>query len=434
MKPRVRITSGATAIAAFLLAGCGGQGTEAPAAAVAADDVPTRRALAAATAAAPSRYDPTILLDWAERTYPQWFPGPEADRSGWGYVYRTYPSTGNAAGVSGDTVAVLGPISGGSLLQVGTLADFECSVLPHRCSGPTLAVRQAAAAGAAQNHADCVAIQPFHWSVGDAGGRIAEASVGADAPQADTEMAIASASKWLYGAYVAQRRQGALTAEDVPLLNFTSGYTGFDICLPSQTVAECQSHQGALIRNGGFDAGEVGYYYYSGGHMQKHATLMGLGGDDNAALARHIGEALGITIAYSQPQLAGGVVASATTYGRFLQRVAAGRLHIRSLLGSHAVCTNPATCASAHASPIAGALSWSYSVGHWVETDPVSGDGAFSSAGAFGFYPWLDVSKTWWGIVARRAEASNDNDMRAGRASAMCGARIRAAWISGRAP
>ena len=40
-------------------------------------------------------------------------------------------------------------------------------------------------------------------------------------------MAIASASKLVYGAYVAEVRGGALTDTDVHCLNFVSGYADF---------------------------------------------------------------------------------------------------------------------------------------------------------------------------------------------------------------
>jgi hypothetical protein len=381
-----------------------------------------------------ARYDPTLLFDWAEQRYPDWFPGPQADRASAPYVYRYYPGTGNHLGVAGDTVAVLGPISDGQLLPVGQLADWECEVLPNRCTTtPTLADRRAAAAAAA-THADCQAAAPFHWSIGDAGGRLAEGQVGVNAPDADTLMPIASASKWLYGAYVAEVRHGELTAEDVGFLNFTSGYTEFGLCLQRQTVAECQAYQGGLIKNGGFDPAQIGRFDYSGGHMQKHAVLMGLGDDDNSTLAQHVGDALGLSIAYTQPQLAGGVTTSADMYGRFLRRVVAGRLKMAGLLGENAVCTNPETCPSAVYSPIAGTLSWHYAVGHWVEDDPAGGDGAYSSAGAFGFYPWIDHSRTWWGIVARHDTeglTGDDPNQRPARDSVACGARIRAAWIGG---
>lgn len=390
-------------------------------------------ALSTAAAAAPP-YDPTLLFDWAERQHPQLFPGPQADRVFPPYVYRHYPDTGYALGVAGDRIALMGPLTGGTIQDIGAMADYECRVLPARCSGVSLEQRRAAAAAAAAGDAACADARPFHWSIGDAGGTLAEGRVGDGAPQADTVMPIASASKWLWGAFVAEHRQGEVHADDVPLLNFTSGYSGFGMCLPQQTVAECQSYEGLLLKNGGFDAAHVGRFYYGGGHMQMHAVRLGLGADGNAALARRVGDALGIVLAYTQPQPAGGVSTSATQYGRFLQRLAAGRLRLSSQLASHAVCTDPATCASAVSSPIAGSLAWHYSLGHWIEDDPNGGDAALSSAGAFGFYPWLDAGKTWWGIVARHEKtglSGDDSGQRPARQSAACGARIRAAWVRG---
>ncbi len=427
-----------TAAALALLAGCGGGDPTPPAAAAAP---PALRPLAAVQPAvggeapahdgASAPYDVTLLFDWAERTYPDLFPGPQTDRTLPPWRYRAYPTTGNAAGVDGTTVAVLGPAWGTAPVVVGSTSQFACQVLPHRCTGATLAARRAAADQTARTHPSCVASQPFHWQVGDAGGKVAEGQAGTDAPAADAVMNIASATKWLWGAYATEVRQGVLTAEDIGLLNFTSGYTGFEGCLQGQTVAQCQSHRGLLLRNGEFVPAHVGRFFYSGGHMQRHGVVLGVGDDDNAALGARMSQTLGITVAFSQPQLAGGAMTSGNEYGRFLQRMAAGRYRMSSMLGRHAVCTNPATCPTAVSSPVAGPLSWDYSLGHWVETDPATGDGAFSSAGAFGFYPWLDKGKTWWGVLARRSSA---NDERPARDSAACGAQIRAAWARGNAP
>jgi hypothetical protein len=76
--------------------------------------------------------------------------------------------------------------------------------------------------------------------------------------------------------------------------------------------------------------------------------------------------------------------------------------------------------------PIPPTESWHYSLGHWVEDDPKVGDGAFSSAGLFGFYPWVDASKTWYGVVARMAPAGALD-------SVDCGRIIRKAWVTGQA-
>ncbi len=86
-------------------------------------------ALPAASAPAPPPLsDPSALLDWAEHMYPQHFPGHRPDERADPYLYRYYPATGNYVGVAGQDVYVLGPLSGGELMRVGTLADFTSNV------------------------------------------------------------------------------------------------------------------------------------------------------------------------------------------------------------------------------------------------------------------------------------------------------------------
>ena len=290
---------------------------------------------------------------------------------------------------------------------------------------PSAGQRASAAQSTAETNDKCRAVQPFYWSIGDARGVLADGRAGARAPTAATQMPIASASKLVYAAFVAQQRQGRLTNDDVRFLTFTSGYAQFRACRRGQTVDECD----AMGRNGEHEASTDGKFAYNGGHMQRHAVLAGLGPLDDAGLARAINETLGTSFRYLQPQLAGGIAASAADYGELLRRIVGGQLQMKSLLGTHAVCTNPATCASAAASPFtAGDVH--YSIGHWIEDD-AEGDGAFSSAGAFGFYPWISRDQTTWGILARFAPAFGR--AQAGVASLMCGRQIRAAWTSGAA-
>jgi CubicO group peptidase (beta-lactamase class C family) len=141
---------------------------------------------------------------------------------------------------------------------------------------------------------------------------------------------------------------------------------------------------------------------------------------------------LGTAFTYDEPQLAGGARASAAEYGAFLQRIVGGQLLMRDALGTHAVCTNPQTCPTAVYTPMSPTESPHYSIGHWVEDDPVMGDGAFSSAGAFGFYPWIDRTKTWWGVISR-FDAGVRSEPGPGVESLYCGRDIRAAWVSGQA-
>lgn len=312
-----------------------------------------------------------------------------------------------------------------------TLALAPC-VAAH--ATPTLAARAAAALTAAQTSPQCAAIRPFYWEIGDSRGALASGSVerqghrGAPTYSAHTVMAIASASKWPFAAYVVQREHGRLTPEQISMLNFTSGYTRFRFCMRWQTVDGCLQR----IGNGTREASQIGKFHYSGGHMEKLAQQLGLGGDDNAALAAALHGELGadIPFVYAQPQPAGGMVMDAAGYARFLRKLMDGRLLLGRMLGADAVCADPATCPQqASYSPAPKGSGWYYGLGHWVEGRPDDPDAAYSSAGAFGFYPWISHDLHWYGIVARRAD-----NFGAGIPSAECGARIRQAWISGQPP
>jgi hypothetical protein len=296
-----------------------------------------------------------------------------------------------------------------------------------------IATRSQAATATAQSRSNaCTPVQPFYWEIGDRTQRLAGGSVAsptrAAVYDAGTVMNIASASKWLYGAYVVERRAGVPTAEDVAFLNFRSGYNSFPIngCSPGDTVGSCA----ASGNNGRFTPENVGLFFYNGGHMQRHASLpapgMGLGAMDSAALATEMRRVLGsdIALGYVNPQLPGGARTSARDYATFLRRLLGGQLKMSALLGAYPVCTNPTTCVTALSSPGAGVLDWQYSLGHWVETG-AGGDGSFSSPGAFGFYPWIDASRSFYGVLARADGLGQGTD------SAACGALIRRAWATG---
>lgn len=304
---------------------------------------------------------------------------------------------------------------------------------------PEAATRAAAARQTAEQSAACAPAQPFYWEVGDAGQALASGSVGSGAPTATTELAIASASKWVWGAVVAEQRGGRLSDEDVRFLTFRSGYTRFRFCRPGQTVADCQ--QALLNGRGQPDPATEGRFSYSGGHMQQQAVRLGLGDADRAALARAVRLALAPALGadwqfdYAQPQPAGGGRSSAAHYARFLRGLLGAQLQLGRLLGRQAVCTQTASCpGQAVNTPIPAAERWHYSLGHWVEDDPQVGDGAFSSPGAFGFYPWISADRRFYGVVAREQRsgaASGDPSDRPSIVSVDCGRQIRAAWRAG---
>jgi hypothetical protein len=315
-----------------------------------------------------------------------------------------------------------------------------------------------------------MAVSPFYWEVGDVSGALASGSVGTGIKgnpyTATSVMSIASASKWMYSSYVIQQKSGTLTATDIDYLHFTSGHTNMnpggcaanptDGSAPTQTVDQCLALPGIGTVSGGstqgaVDSTTVNYFFYNSGHMTVHASaVMGLGADTTAGLTAAIEPVLeqGATFGnfnYQQDDMAGGVATDAADYAIFLRNILAGRLMISSLLGTNAVCTNPATCSSAKYSPIDANSngtaisneSWHYSLGHWVEDDPTPqpdgstlGDGSFSSPGAFGFYPWIDASQTYYGILARESASTPANGS-AYYNSVQCGRMIRKAYLTG---
>jgi hypothetical protein len=313
------------------------------------------------------------------------------------------------------------------LVALGSCRD-RVPVSPDPAPTTTDVQRATAANTTAASNPNCAlsVIGPFYWEIGDRTGRKVSGSVGVGAPSESTAMSIASSSKWIYSAYVIQKV--GVREQDVPFLNFTSGYSLFllPLCRVTDTVESC-----LLAGNDRQNPNTIGKFFYDSGHMQKHAvSAMSLGPMRNASLSSAIAESIGdVGMFYSQPQLAGGVVGTASGYAAFLRRILRGELAMSSALGSHKVCTNPRTCSTAVASPIPDSESWNYSLGHWVEDDPIVGDHAFSSAGALGFYPWIDSGKRYYGVLARRADdlAAETN---AGYNSAACGRLIRQAWLT----
>jgi hypothetical protein len=304
----------------------------------------------------------------------------------------------------------------------GGAADLAAPVPPPAGSDPV-----AAAKATAENNPMCVSsrLGSYYWEIGDANGVLASGTVGSSPPSRTSPLWVYSASKWLYAASVVQKR--GVVSSDVPFLNFTSGWSNFGnlpVCLLGDTVGDC------LIGRDSLDSAAVGRFKYDSGHMQHHAaTVMGLGGADNAALAADLNATVGnLGFSYTVPQLAAGVVATPAAYAAFLQKVMRGELALGAALGTHKTCANPATpgCNALEA-PATTGEGLNYSLGHWVEDDPTVGDHAFSSPGGGGFYPWIDASKSYYGILARERPGEGG----AGFNSLECGRLIRQAWRTG---
>jgi hypothetical protein len=343
-----------------------------------------------------------------------------------------------------------------TVLTLATLTAAASAAGPLACGGgtsgsssPSLGARAEAARQTAATNALCTALTPFYWEIGDATGTLASGQGGVAGTAVDpaATMPVASASKLIFGAYALQRStiDRIAAAGGVPFLNFTSGYHGLSdlLCELSATVSACFTAGNGDV----LTASDQGKFFYDGAHLQAYAVnLAGLGPDRSTTvggtpqLADDIQAQIGqIGLTYGPPALAGGARVSPNGYAAFLRSILSGALNIRGHLGEQAVCawTHHADCDALY-SPVnesaPGAatndvsdLKWHYALAHWVEDD-----GAFSSPGAFGFYPWIDASKTWYGLVARDDRGTSAMPPPS-YASVTCGRAIRAAWTSGTA-
>jgi hypothetical protein len=225
-----------------------------------------------------------------------------------------------------------------------------------------------------------------------------------------------------------------------------------------------------VLQNSLFTGATAGRFSYSGGHFQRFAVAAnnpnpadysyygsspyGFGmGSDLYSYSTETGPLLANAVltglstlstslfTYAFPQLAGGVFANAGDYATFLQAILNNNLRINGYLGQNSVCTLPgainpdgSTCNAAYTPIVDENMSYSY--GHWVENDysqPYS-DGSFNSAGAFGFYPWIDASKTYYGVVARFVQGvtfSGQSTIGNGYQSELCGREIRYSFLTG---
>lgn len=291
----------------------------------------------------------------------------------------------------------------------------------------------------------CADVRPFYWEMGDASGKVVGEPVGALVPRASRVMNIASASKWLYGAYVLEVRAGAPRPADIPFLNFTSTTP---VLVPAHE-ADCKAflttvHGCNVTRNitgplADYAPANPPRFVYQPGHLEAHADYsMGLGASGTFALASAVRNRLPLDVSYGNVNLAGGAKTSATEYARFLRALMTGELKLGALLGTASVCASPA-CGDVGYSPWFANEPVRYSLAHWVEQDTgPAHSGGFSSAGLFGFYPWISKDKSTYLVVARedllgvvRLTPTTPAEQTPAGKSILCGRLIREAYFTG---
>jgi hypothetical protein len=277
----------------------------------------------------------------------------------------------------------------------------------------------------AQSAVACKGLSDFYWEIGDAKGALVSGRVGSHVT-ADTNMRLDSASKIVFGAYALEKRgDKPLTPGLVNLFRMTAGYShgshGFLSCTPRQTVAHCAR---AVIGKGPY-AKDAGKFSYGGAHSMALGLALGLGDktgkDMEADYKKYLGDDTHFT--FASMVFAGGLKSTPAHYAVFLRKILNKRLRIYNDLGAFPVCAGKTGCPAGTVAYSPAPRAWHYSLLHWVEDDK-QGDGAFSSPGLEGFYPWISADKKYYGILARQKFSAS-----AALESVTCGNALRAVFM-----
>jgi len=219
--------------------------------------------------------------------------------------------------------------------------------------------RQVAIQRALDQTPQCQGLGDYYWEIGDRQGVLVQGQHGRTIGPT-TAIDIASASKWVFAAYVVQRLGSSLTSDQMQKLQLTSGYDNLNpaFCVGRSTVEACFN----AADNSRLDATHVGLFSYNGGHMQKLMMDLGLGNFDKNALTtdlhRHL--PLDAAFSYSSPQAAGGMRTTPAAYGDFLRRIIRGELAWRNtwVAIQYAPCRVAVQPRSQARHPLTGIIPW----------------------------------------------------------------------------
>nr|WP_253899535.1 hypothetical protein [Corallococcus carmarthensis] len=300
-------------------------------------------------------------------------------------------------------------------------------------SRAALTVYEQAAQDTANEAASCKPLGNFYWEIGDGAGRIYGLSRGSGV-SATTVMPIASASKWLYvGAYVQSKGYANLTPDEKKRLNFTSGYIEENTTLCGAAGTTVSACYGTSFKDVTYRPLQNGRFFYNGGHMQKLA-LDDIGARKGTGLVSvmdWLNPLLGTTFPESDSDVAvaGGFSGSAVQYRVFLMKLLNNQVALASKLTVDSVPAWPGGPNVAY-TPWSAAGEAYYGLGHWIEGEPVNGTWTVtghSSAGAFGFYPWVNAARTRYMVLARSRQLGEEE----GEKSRACAQTVRKAYETG---
>lgn len=258
--------------------------------------------------------------------------------------------------------------------------------------------------------------------------------------ETDDQVAIASASKMIFGLLIWDLiESGDLDRNDRPdlyidfwtdlagdarsevtldqLLGFTSGFNeppGNPGCISDGAIALADCVE--TIYLDGLDSLPGDAFFYGPEHMQIAGLMASAATGETIAdlIDTRLAQPLGLTqtlypaAAGDNPRFSGQMRASADDVARILTAVLN-----EDLVADRAGYLEDRTASVTFGSRPSGldASDWHYGFGFWKECDDLSYTAAcdanpiISSPGAFGFTPWIDFERGYWGIVAIEALA-----------------------------
>lgn len=261
--------------------------------------------------------------------------------------------------------------------------------------------------------------------------------------KADEPIAIASASKWITSATVMTAiDQKKLNLGDTTgkilgpswkapqsqvtlrqLLSFTSGLEQRESCIlrPRKSIEDCSNE----IAKAKMLAVPGEAYNYGNTNMQVAGRMLEVATQSDFAnyFHRNLSGPLGMNAEYytfpkkkigKQPLLAGGIVTSTNDYLKFLKMLSQdGVYEGKTVLSKEAILEmekdHYRDGMKVMSSPLkVGNVSYHYALGNWVECKGSVADckdaSIRSSAGTFGFYPWIDRKNRYYAIYATEDE------------------------------
>ena len=290
---------------------------------------------------------------------------------------------------------------------------------------------------------DGSALEEVTLLIGTAEGTLFSYSRGESAP--DKVYPLASASKWLSAiTLLALVEDGVLDLDEsfqqhLPwwtdqagdprlgitleqLLSFTSGFSGGIDGVPcvedgATTLSACAE----VIHDDFHEFAPGTAFYYGPSHLQVAgaAASAATGQRFHRIWRDQVADSLGlpVTAAYAvpsldNPRIGGGATAAGQDYAEVLTALLAGELLGAEMMALMATDHTPKGVVFEEAPPLAtSAASWHYGLGCWRECVGESygpecdEPGVISSPGLFGFYPWWDQARGFWGVLATQTES-----------------------------